>query len=186
MPAFHPSILSQTIISAATRQNSYSLQCQPRSPSTSTGSISSCLTVAKTATHSTGPTTSTRPRLQATFINLINEYDSTNWRFDPQPSQESIDSQRLLMALKIGVLEHTLHQALLHRLWQIPIAYSTRFHESITCRVWLKEALFALDGEGYIKLTESVNDIEAKATNLEMRNKIRGTKTVARSSGSQT
>jgi hypothetical protein len=74
---------------------------------------------------------------------------------------------------------------LLDRLWQIPIAYSTQFHESITCRVWLKEALFALDDEGYIKLTESVDDIEAEAKNLAMRNKSRGTKTVARSSGSQ-
>ncbi|PKX98925.1 uncharacterized protein P174DRAFT_437361 [Aspergillus novofumigatus IBT 16806] len=120
------------------------------------------------------------------LYHLINESDSTSsWRFDPQPSQDAIDSQRLLVALNIGVLEPTLHQALLDRLRQIPIAYSTRFHENITSRVWLKEALFALDDEGYIKLTEGVNDIEAEATNLAMRNKIRGTKTVARSSGSQ-
>jgi hypothetical protein len=119
------------------------------------------------------------------LYHLVDESDSTSWRFDPQPSQDAIDFQRLLVALKIGVLKPTLHQALLDRLWQIPIAYSTRFHESITCRVWLKEALFALDDEGHIKLTESVNDIEAEATNLAMRNKIRGTKMFARSSGSQ-
>ncbi|KAF7163166.1 hypothetical protein CNMCM5623_008236 [Aspergillus felis] len=119
------------------------------------------------------------------LYHLINETDSSSWRFDPGPSKNMMNSQRLLVALKIGVLEPTLHQALLDRLWQIPIAYSTRFHESITCRVWLKEALFALDDEGYIKLTESVDDIETEAKNLAMRNKIGGTKTVARSRGSQ-
>jgi hypothetical protein len=89
------------------------------------------------------------------------------------------------VALKIGVLNPTFHQSLLDRLKEIPIAYSTRFHESITCRVWLKEALFALDDEGYINLTGSVNDIEREATNLAIQNKIQGKKTISRSAGSQ-
>lgn len=94
-------------------------------------------------------------------------------------------SQRLLVALKIGVLNPILHEPLLDRLKEIPIAYSTRFHESITCRVWLKEALFALDDEGYTKLTRSVNDIEVEARNLAIQNKSQGKKTISRSAGSQ-
>jgi hypothetical protein len=119
------------------------------------------------------------------LYHLINESDSTSWRFDPQPITNIANDERLLGALKIGVLDPTLHQPLRDRLWEIPIAYSTRFHESITCRVWLKEALFALDDEGYIKLTESVDGIEAEARNMAMRNKSLGKKTVAQSVGSQ-
>ncbi|KAF7122518.1 hypothetical protein CNMCM5793_000543 [Aspergillus hiratsukae] len=119
------------------------------------------------------------------LYHLVNESDSTSWRFEARPSKNIMHSQRLLVALKIGVLDPALHQALLDRLGQIPIAHSTRFHENITCRVWLKEALFALDDEGYIKLTQGVNDIEEEAKNFAMRNKSRGTKTVARSVGSQ-
>lgn len=92
-------------------------------------------------------------------------------------------SQRLLAAIKIGVVDLVLHQALHDRLQQIPIAYSTRFHESITCLVWLKEALFALDDEGYIKLTRSVDEIEAEAKILAIQNKSMGQRTVSRSVG---
>jgi hypothetical protein len=119
------------------------------------------------------------------IYHLINDPDSTSWRFDPQPSRNVMYSQELLVALKIGVLNPTLHQSLLDRLKEIPIAYSTRFHESITCRVWLKEALFELDDEGYINITGSVNDIEREATNLAIQNKIQGKKTISQSAGSQ-
>lgn len=119
------------------------------------------------------------------IYHLINEPNSTSWRFESRPSQNVMYSQRLPVALKIGVLNPTLHEPLLDRLKEIPITYSTRFHESITCRVWLKEALFALDEEGYTKLTRSVNDIEVEARNLAIQNKSQGKKTISRSAGSQ-
>lgn len=83
------------------------------------------------------------------------------------------------------MLDPTLHAHFLGRLRQIPIADSVRFRERITCRVWLKEALFALDEEGYIMLTRSVDDIEAEARNLALRNKSLGRRTVVRNDGSQ-
>ncbi|KAJ6186656.1 hypothetical protein N7519_007957 [Penicillium mononematosum] len=88
-------------------------------------------------------------------------------------------------ALKIGELDPILHAHFLERLHQVPIVDSVRFRERITCRVWLKEALFALDDEGYIMLTRSVDDIEAEARNLGLRNKSLGRRTVVRSCGSQ-
>ncbi|CAG8159259.1 unnamed protein product [Penicillium salamii] len=54
---------------------------------------------------------------------------------------------------------------------RIPIVYPTRFHENITCRVWLKEALFLLDGEGFIKLTLIVKDPKLEASTLTMQKK---------------
>ncbi|KAJ5211548.1 uncharacterized protein N7498_003194 [Penicillium cinerascens] len=119
------------------------------------------------------------------IYHLINETNSTSWHFDSQPSENVIASQGLLVALKIGVLDPILHQSLRDRLQETPIAYSTRFHESITCRVWLKQALFALDDEGYIKLTHPVNDIEAEAIDFAIKNKINGQKTISQSAGSQ-
>ncbi|OQD75154.1 hypothetical protein PENDEC_c008G02811 [Penicillium decumbens] len=119
------------------------------------------------------------------IYDLINEANSTSWRFNQQTGQDARAFQRILVALKIGDLDPALHRSLLDRLKEIPIAYSTRFHESITCRVWLKEALFALDDEGYIMLAKSVNEIETEATTLAMQNKTLGKQTVSRSVGSQ-
>ncbi|CAG8092148.1 unnamed protein product [Penicillium salamii] len=105
------------------------------------------------------------------IYHLINDGDSTGWRFDPQPNQNVMNSEGLLVALKIDVLSPGLHQPMLDRLAQIPIGYSTRFHENITCRVWLKEALFLLDEEGFINLTRSVKDFEFEASTLAMQKK---------------
>lgn len=119
------------------------------------------------------------------IYHLLNGNDPTIWRFEHLPDQTVIYDQALLGALKIGVLDPTLHAPFLERLRQIPIVDSVRFRERITCRVWLKEALFALDDEGYIMLTRSVDDIEAEARNLALRNKSLGRRTVVRSFGSQ-
>ncbi|KAJ5371662.1 hypothetical protein N7517_003668 [Penicillium concentricum] len=119
------------------------------------------------------------------ICHLLNDIDPTIWRFEYLPDQTVIYDPSLLGALKIGVLEPTLHAAFFERLQQIPIVDSVRFRERITCRVWLKEALFALDDEGYIILTRSVDDIEAEARNRALQNKSLGRRTVVTSSGSQ-
>ncbi|KGO42696.1 hypothetical protein PEX1_057320 [Penicillium expansum] len=119
------------------------------------------------------------------IYHLLNDIDPTIWRFEHLPDQTVIYNQALLGALKIGVLDPTLHAHFLERLHQIPIVDSVRFRERITCRVWLKEALFALDDEGYIMLTRSVDEIEAEARNLALQNKTLGRRTVVRSCGSQ-
>jgi hypothetical protein len=51
--------------------------------------------------------------------------------------------------------------------------------------VWLKEALFALDDEGYIQLTQGLNDIEEETRNTAIRNMSGGRKTIVRSKGTQ-
>ncbi|CAG8023499.1 unnamed protein product [Penicillium olsonii] len=112
------------------------------------------------------------------IYDLLSDAGSTNWRFDPRPSENVIGSRRVLVALKIGALDSTMHQSLLHRLEQIPLAYSTRFNENITCRVWVKEALFALDNEGYIGITSSVDDLEFEARNLALANKVGRKRTI--------
>ncbi|KAF4772176.1 hypothetical protein N7455_009014 [Penicillium solitum] len=119
------------------------------------------------------------------IYHLLNDIDPTIWRFEHLPDQTVIYEESLLGALKIGVLDPTLHAHFLGRLRQILIADSVRFRERITCRVWLKEALFALDEEGYIMLTRRVDDIKAEARNLALRNKSLGRRTVVRNDGSQ-
>jgi hypothetical protein len=120
-----------------------------------------------------------------TIYHLLNDADPTIWRFEHLPEQTVLNDHALLGALKIGVLDPILQAHFLERLHQIPIVDSVRFRERITCRVWLKEALFALDDEGYIMLTRSVNDIEAEARNLALRNKSLGRSTVVRSCGAK-
>ncbi|OQD60804.1 hypothetical protein PENPOL_c020G08343 [Penicillium polonicum] len=119
------------------------------------------------------------------IYHLLNDLDSTIWRLEHLSNQTVVFNPLLLGALKIGVLGPTLHAPFLERLRQIPIVDSVRFREKITCRVWLKEALFLLDDEGYIMLTCSVDDIEVEARNLALRNKSLGRRTVVRSCGSQ-
>ncbi|OQE36884.1 hypothetical protein PENCOP_c011G06340 [Penicillium coprophilum] len=119
------------------------------------------------------------------IYHLLNDIDPTIWRFEHLPNQNIVYDPSLFGALKIGELDPTVHAAFLERLQQIPVVDSVRFRERVTCRVWLKEALFALDDEGYIVLTRSVEDIEAEARDLALRNKSLGRRTVAKSSGSQ-
>ncbi|KAJ5093583.1 hypothetical protein N7456_009444 [Penicillium angulare] len=115
---------------------------------------------------------------------LLNDGDSPfTWYFDSGPSENIKYSDRLLVALPIGVLNPILHKAVHDRLSQIPITYSTRFDDRITCRVWLKEALFILDDEGYIGLLGPVNGIEAEATSYAIRNKGSRLKGTTRSTG---
>jgi hypothetical protein len=119
------------------------------------------------------------------IFHLHNPVNSTTWAYESQPSSDIPDPDRLLLALEVGgVLEPLLHDSLGDRLAQIPIEYSTRFRENITCRVWIKEALFALNNEGYIKLIKSVDAIEEEAKILAMMNKTHRRRTVAKSSGS--
>lgn len=75
------------------------------------------------------------------IYHLLNDIDPTIWRFEHLPDQTVIYDPSLLGALKIGVLDPTLHAHFLERLHQIPLVDSVRFRERITCRVWLKEAL---------------------------------------------
>ncbi|KAJ5952995.1 uncharacterized protein N7479_011408 [Penicillium vulpinum] len=119
------------------------------------------------------------------IYHLLNDIDPAIWRFGHLPDQTVIYDPLLLGALKIGVLDPTLHAHFLERLRQIPIVDSVRFRERITCRVWLKEALFELDDEGYIMLMRSVDDIEAEARSLALQNKSLARRTVVRSGGSQ-
>lgn len=119
------------------------------------------------------------------IYHLVNDSGATGWYFEPQPRRSVKFSRGVLVALKIGVLGPIMHQPLLDRLREVPIAYSTRFRENITCRVWLKEAIFALDEEGFIKLIRPVNDIESEANRAAIVNKSQGTQVVAPSTGSQ-
>ncbi|PYI09857.1 hypothetical protein BO78DRAFT_23965 [Aspergillus sclerotiicarbonarius CBS 121057] len=98
------------------------------------------------------------------IFDIVNSPNPRVWAYQPKSNQQVATSKRHLLALKVGDLDPALHGPLETRLSQIPIQYSTRFHEAITCRVWVKEALFALDDEGFIKLIETINGIETEAS----------------------
>lgn len=53
-------------------------------------------------------------------------------------------SKALLVALRIAVMDPTLHSSLTERLAAVPVT------PPVTCRLWLKQAPFHLDNEGYI------------------------------------
>ncbi|KAB8278612.1 hypothetical protein BDV30DRAFT_233575 [Aspergillus minisclerotigenes] len=93
-------------------------------------------------------------------FHIVNAQNSTEWIYESQTSKTD-------------------------RLSQIPLEDSTYFNEKITCRVWVKEALYALDDEGYIKLTTSIGEIEQEAKTQAMLNRNLGRKTTSKSRGSQ-
>lgn len=85
----------------------------------------------------------------------------------PSSSAAVADPRRLVVAVQIAVVEPALHEALGECLASLPISlYSTRFHEQTTCRVWVKEALYALDDQGYIALSAPVGNVERRALSL--------------------
>ncbi|EZF74106.1 hypothetical protein H105_04119 [Trichophyton soudanense CBS 452.61] len=66
---------------------------------------------------------------------------------------------------------------------EIPIEYSTRFKENITCRVWLKEAVHELNERGILNLHESVDSIEFEANSIALSSKATEKKSVKLSMG---
>lgn len=115
---------------------------------------------------------------------LLQVQDTDAWVFETKTSADVGSSRNLIVAVKLAVIEPELADALSKRLAQIPIGYSARFREDVTCRVWVKEALFALDDEGYIKLIKSIDDIEMEANTTAMLNKYRKQRSVIKSAGS--
>lgn len=117
------------------------------------------------------------------IINSPNDPDEWKYEILKFSRADLFSTRKILVALQIGVLDPILHESLADRLAQIPIEYSTRFHEDMTCRVWIKEALFALDQEGYIKLHKSADDIEEEAKFKAMMNKSQNVQTAQKSTG---
>ncbi|KAJ6113676.1 hypothetical protein N7523_006993 [Penicillium sp. IBT 18751x] len=115
-------------------------------------------------------------------FHIINEVGPTDWKYERTPTNEIPCLRDLLVALKIGVVGPTIHGALSDRLALVPLTiYSTRFRENLSCRVWVKEALFALDDEGYLNLEKTVQGIEEEAKYLAVMAKNKGDRKVVRS-----
>lgn len=105
-------------------------------------------------------------------FHIINADTPNTWKSDFRTCKSFMHPNKILLSLKLAVLEPELHSALKDRLSHIPIKHSTRFQEDITCRVWVKEALHVLNDEGYIQLQRGVSEIEREATTQAMRNKV--------------
>lgn len=88
-------------------------------------------------------------------FNMVNS-EKTNWEWDYQegPTSGVPGSINLLIAFKLGDIEPDWHEALALRLSMVSR------DEPISCRVWAKRALSELDGEDYIKLGRSVEELE--------------------------
>lgn len=121
------------------------------------------------------------PTTGRTF-HITNEAGPVTWQYKSEAVYDISSNTQVVLALQIGVVGPVLHAALGTRLALVPLTlYSTRFRESLCCRVWVQEALFALDDEGYLGLARSVVDIEQEARQLGMLNKSRRTRSVDRS-----
>ncbi|KAJ5736720.1 uncharacterized protein N7483_001845 [Penicillium malachiteum] len=104
------------------------------------------------------------------------------WEYKRAPTNEMPELRRLVLALKIGSVEPVLHNALSERLATVPMTrFSPRFGEQLSCRVWLKEALFVLDDEGYVNLGKGPAEIEEEAKYLGMMNKSKNQRKIMRS-----
>lgn len=99
-----------------------------------------------------------------TFCHIINDKQPARWEFEAVNTNEMPSLRQLLVGLKIGSVSPMMHRPLCNRLGVIPLdPFSTRYGEPMNCRVWAKEALFALDDEGYVILATSVLDMDSEA-----------------------
>ncbi|GAD96724.1 hypothetical protein ANI_1_1546064 [Paecilomyces variotii No. 5] len=117
------------------------------------------------------------------LFHAVNTVNKDSWAYEVRQDINLID-WRFLAAVKVGVIETELHDALRSRLQEIPMTYSPRFKEEMSCRVWIKESLFALDNEGFIQLVGSVDAIDMEAKSEAMRNKLERRRTIIKSAGS--
>ncbi|OJD20093.1 hypothetical protein ACJ73_08577 [Blastomyces percursus] len=146
-------------------------------------------TIAETAetTPSTTSTTSTTSTIEDPQEANAGEPSATNPTgtlfelTNPNPSNDKLWAYKTtlltsfthrhnpLCALKISNIEPLLQLDFHALLPTIPVVpYSQRFGEEISCRVWLKEALYELDQSGFIQLVRPVGDIEMEAQHLGM------------------
>ncbi|KAJ5948458.1 hypothetical protein N7454_001765 [Penicillium verhagenii] len=115
-------------------------------------------------------------------FHITNDTDQTAWEYKQTSTSEMPQLRRLLLALKIGSVEPVLHNALSNRLASITLSpFSSRFSEHLNCRVWVKEALFVMDDEGYVNLSKGPGEIEEEARYLAMLNKSKSERKAIRS-----
>ncbi|WEW59814.1 hypothetical protein PRK78_005294 [Emydomyces testavorans] len=107
------------------------------------------------------------------------------WTYEKKISQTLVDSRSLSLVLKIANMDPKCWGLMEQCLAAIPIQYSTRFREDITCRVWLKEAIYDLDQSGLIHILTSVLDIEQEATSNALTAKTRSVRLVENSKYTQ-
>ncbi|KAJ5650085.1 uncharacterized protein N7484_003808 [Penicillium longicatenatum] len=115
-------------------------------------------------------------------FHITNEAGQAKWEYDRAQTNQMPQQRRLLLALNIGSVEPVLHNALSDRLALVPLTpFSSRFSEQLNCRVWLKEALFVIDDEGYVNLGKGPAMIEEEARYLAMMCKSKHERKVVRS-----
>lgn len=117
------------------------------------------------------------------LFHITNDSGPVAWEYKTEMVNMST-CERVVIALQVGIIGPVMHAALAARLRLVPLTiYSVRCRESLCCRVWVQEALFALDDEGYLNITKTAKEIEQEGRQLAILNKSRGTKSVVRSSG---
>ncbi|KAJ5787137.1 hypothetical protein N7457_002127 [Penicillium paradoxum] len=115
-----------------------------------------------------------------TIFHTINSRETGDrWQFQTKTNTGIPYSKTLLVALKIAIMDPCLHGPLADRLAAVPVI------SPVTCRLWLKIALFDLDNEGYIKLTKEVDDIEMEGIIWAERSKINNQRITVSSKGSE-
>ncbi|KAF7588087.1 hypothetical protein BBP40_006186 [Aspergillus hancockii] len=89
------------------------------------------------------------------MFHMINNIETGNtWKYQSKSITGIPNTLNVLVAMKIAVIDPTLHAALAERLASVSDT------APVTCCLWLKRALQDLDDEGYIQLAGKVDDIE--------------------------
>lgn len=97
------------------------------------------------------------------------------WEYKSEAVYDMATSVKVVIALEIGIVGPIMHVAFAARLALVPLTvYSIRYRESLCCRMWVQEALFALDDEGYLNMEKGVREIEQEARRCAIVNKSRG------------
>lgn len=111
------------------------------------------------------------------YHTVNNRETGYRWQYQTKICTGVPSSTTLLVALRIAVMNPVLHGVLAERLAAVPVT------PPVTCRLWLKRALFDLDDEGYIMLTREVGDIEMEGILHAEENKKVNQRTAVNSKG---
>ncbi|KAJ6787641.1 hypothetical protein PWT90_06627 [Aphanocladium album] len=111
------------------------------------------------------------------IFHIRNRQDDPTWFFEHKTSERMMQSQSVMVALKIAVLQPAaMHDALEKFMGTttetgISMEDPNRYGQ-LTCRTWVMLALYELDQHGYISIMPgyTIEDVEAEATGIAMEN----------------
>jgi len=115
-----------------------------------------------------------------------NDGPDRTWKVEAKNRDTLIASKSMRLAMKIGTVKSSAQADEADELLRaVPVAkhgeYMEKYRERFTCRIWVREALDALNGAKIVQFECSTEDIQDEATSVASRLVMSGVKGLAES-----